>query len=222
MTLDEWIDLTPAERNRLRFEWRDRDDRGRERSSAWDEMGQPLVDEAARRFGLEHEGHPLILYVRPAVRCDTGEPGIHVGTNLFSPQIIEELPDRYLTFAVSQQPALDGKVYYLEYWTRVLGELKGWSPEQVQSWATKWKDGLVGKDSWFFHEAPGWYLSRLLVPSAAADRLDHLRLMRLQNEIQMAIENRGHGPDVIAEGYDWEAARARVKAVLDTVGEAGE
>ena len=143
MTLEEWDALEPGERNRERRTWpRDR--------GYW----RDLLHEATGRLKREFGEHPLINHIDHSEwHSARYEPAILVVTALWSPQRIEELPDRYHTFAVSQEPVLDNKDYYLRTWNLVLGELLGWSELRVGEWARQnHEDGLDGKESFFYHE----------------------------------------------------------------------
>lgn len=205
MTLDEWIALSPDERNEIRFGWTWRygdADTGRAR---WEKEGLPLVSEAADRFRQENGKHPLINHIAPNVSLfGNSEPAIHVVTALFPPQRIEDLPDRFATFAVQQEPILSNKESYLIYWRLVLGEFLGWTPQQVDDWAAeKWLDGLDGKDGLFYHEPPCYYIELLLVPN---DIKPYVR----SDEVCDAI-----GEPMSRTPYGWAAAKERVRLVIE-------
>ena len=132
MTLEHWMSLTPAERNAERRNW----------PTECDHYWHDLLDEACERFKREFGSHPLINHIAPTVwHAPLHEPGIIVTTALWSPQRIEELPDRYCTFGVHQKPIEDNKDHYLKTWTLVLGELLGWPPEKARDWARIWGNG---------------------------------------------------------------------------------
>src|SRR5262245_218820 len=144
MTLKDWVSLTPEERNRLRREW--------PRSGGY---WPSLLQEACRRFRKDYGSHPLINAIHTSAwHAASYEPSILVTTARFSPQVIEELPDRYLTFRVVQHQIEDNKQTYLKTWTLVLGQVLGWSEREVREWAKEnHEDGLDGKDGgMFYHE----------------------------------------------------------------------
>jgi hypothetical protein len=134
MTLDDWVALSPTERNSLRRDWP-------QEGGEW--LG--LLEEACSRFAAEYGGHSLINAIdSSAWHAASYEPSILVTTALFSPEVIEELPDRYLTFRVVQLQIEGNKQAYLRTWKLVLGQLLGWSEERVRAWAREHHEaGLV-------------------------------------------------------------------------------
>ena len=209
-TLDEWVALSPEERNRLRREWSGYDEfflnqNWRREEGYW----LVLLEQATERFKVEYGKHPLINYISFMGKIVEYEPGIVVTTALSTLQRIEELPDRYLTFAVYQEPIADTKRYYIRSWELAFGHFLGWSKERVTTWAEKWGDGLDGKQPMFYHEDEMWYVAPLLVPPEAKEKLDHPGLFRLENEIHRALRHPlGEHP------YDWNEAKDRVESVI--------
>ncbi len=206
MTLKEWIELTPEERNRERRTWpRDAD------GGYWSD----LLSEARDRFEEQFGDHPLINYIGTSAWHASGyEPSIIVTTALWTPQRIEELPDRYLTLAVTQKPIEDNKDYYLRTWKLVLGELLGWSPEQVREWArAHHEDDLNGNGSFFYHEDAVDHIVWLLVPDQLRERLVGLPRVELKQKLIAAIAHYGSQPLWDAP-YDWQAAKARIEATI--------
>lgn len=201
MNLDEWIGLTAVERNQFRRQWGRKDD-------SW--FG--LIQEACNRFRIKYGHLPNINSVR-----DGGfesEPSILVVTALHSPQIIEELPDRYCTFRVVQQQAEDTKDYFLKCWTQALHHLLGWTNEMVASWAmTHHSDGLNGIDGFFTHEEPDYYITKLLIPKTLLLDLPSHEQMRLESEVFNALKQNGDSAYSISH-FAWEAAKQRVQAVI--------
>jgi hypothetical protein len=209
LTLDEWTALTPGERNRERRTW-PRDE------GYW----LDLLHEATDRFKGEFGGHPLINHIdHSAWYSAASEPAILVVTALWSPQRIEELPDRYHTFGVLQEPILGNKDCYLREWNLVLGELLGWSETRVREWARQnWEDGLDGKDSVFYHEDPIAYVVDLLIPQPIRERVCGLPYVQLRSHLHQAIQRYGSSPLWLSP-YDWKGARERIDAILSEYAE---
>lgn len=205
MTLDEWIALTPHQRNAHRAYW------GRHASI---EDGEPpwgdLLREATRRFKKEFGEHPLInrIEVSAAIR-------IHVTTALYPPQIIEEIPDRYANFLVEQEPVNASRDFYIRYWSILFEELLGWSEIESRDWALRWDDDLNGRTSGFFyHEDVYYYVLDTIVWHSGVNRKPPSGLF---GEIESAIQMNASRP-IWLSPVDWNAVRARVNGVLATVG----
>ena len=205
MTLDEWDALTPGERNRERRSW-PRDE------GYW----LDLLSEATERFKREFGDHPLINRIDHSAWHSSGsEPAILVVTALWPPQRIEELPDRYHTFGVRQDPILANKDSYLREWNLVLGEVLGWSESRVRDWAKQnWEDGLDGKESLFYHEDPIDYIVDLLIPQPIRVQIYGTTYEQLRNCLCEAIRRYGSSPLWLSP-YDWKAARKRIDAILN-------
>ncbi|HEU5400232.1 MAG TPA: hypothetical protein VFU86_02680 [Terriglobales bacterium] len=205
MKLDEWIELSPDDRNAHRRRW-ERD------SGDW----MDLLSEARTRFESKFRSHPLINYIcQSAWHAASYEPSILVTTALYSPQLIEELPDRFCTFRVVQEQVLDNRDFYLRYWTLVFDELLGWSEAQTRKWARKWDDDLNGrKGSMFYHEDPYYYALPVVIhESLPPAQAEARRSMALFTDVLRAIQSHGSEP-IWLSPYDWDAARERVNAVL--------
>jgi hypothetical protein len=204
MTLDTWIELSPDERNAHRRRWeRDRGD--------WIQ----LLSEARARFETRFRSHPLINYItQSACHSASNEPSILVTVALYSPQLIEELPDRFCTFRVLQDQVLDNRDFYLRYWTLLFNELLGWTDAQTREWATKWDDDLNGRNgSMFYHEDPYSYaLPAVIRASLPAAQSDACRVA-LYSDVLRAIRSHGSEP-IWLSPYDWDAARERINTVL--------
>jgi len=155
-----------------------------------------LLKAARERFEAEFGNHPLVNHIGTSAWHAPGyEPSIILTTALWPPQRIEELPDRYLTFRVAQEPILANKDYYLRTWTLVLGQLLDWSPEQVREWArTNYERDLDGKEVWFYHEEPMKYIVPLLVTERLQERLVGLPSVKLQQKLVAAIDQYGSRP----------------------------
>jgi hypothetical protein len=204
MTLEEWIALTPEERNRERRQWTC------EGEGYW----YFLLEEACERFKREFGEHSLINHIS-AWRLPLFDPSIVVTTALWWPQLIEELPDRYCTFGVHQKPIEDNKHSYLRTWTLVLSELLGWSTEQVRAWArAHHEDGLDGKEAFFYHDGPLDYIVWLLAPEDLRHRLSGPPRLELERKLIEAIERHGSDPLWLSP-YDWGAAKIRIKGIFD-------
>jgi hypothetical protein len=211
MTLDEWVGLSASERNALRRDW-SRDE------GSWLE----LLHEACARFEAEYGGHRLINAIGgSAWQAPIYEPSIWVTTALFSPQLIEELPDRYLMFRVVQHQIDDNKQAYLRTWTLVLGQPLGWSEKRVLAWARKYHEhGLDGRDrGWFYHEDEYYCILDFLVPTSVRKKLSFKELAKLEGRLKTAIAQHGSSPLWLSP-YDWDAARERINTILGEYGAA--
>jgi len=211
MTLDEWIELSAPDRNALRRGW-ERD------SGDW----MDLLSEARARFEAKFRSHPLINYIgQSAWHAASYEPSILVTTALYSPQLIEELPDRFCTFRIVQEQVLDNRDHYLRYWVLVFNELLGWPEAQTRRWACKWDDGLNGRDgAMFYHEDPYYYaLPVVILESLRASQPEAPFSVRwkLFSEVLQAIRSHGSEP-IWLSPYDWDAARERINVVLSAAG----
>jgi hypothetical protein len=104
---------------------------------------------------------------------------------------------------------------YIRLWKEVLGELLGWSSEQVECWAARFP--LMGdSDSIFYHYSALYYISDILVPATVSQTGG-----KEHSHFQAAIETALNGGDPSCEtrtGIDWAAARARVEQLLQSVG----
>jgi hypothetical protein len=209
MTLDDWIELSPDDRNVRRRRWER--DRGE-----W----MALLSQARARFEAEFRTHPLINHIGESVwQSSREEPSILVATALYSPQRIEELPDRFCTFRVVQDQVLDRRDFYLRYWTLLFGELLGWPEARTHEWATRWDDELnERRSSLFYHEDPYYYAIPVVIRESLPTAQSHAHLsMAMDADVRRAI--RSHGSDPIwLSPYDWEAARERVNVVLRSAG----
>lgn len=205
MTLDEWIALTPDERNVHRADW------GRHDSI---EHGEPLwgdlLREATRRFNKEFGEHPLINRIE-----DSASISIHVTTALYPPQLIEEIPDRYCYFRVEQEPINASRDYYIRYWMILFAELLGWSDDQSRDWALQWDDDLNGRNGGlFYHEGVYHYvLDPILFHSGVRHRPSNSLFRKLESAIQASAST-----PIWLSPVDWDAVRARVNSVLTIVG----
>lgn len=63
-----------------------------------------------------------------------------------------------------------------------------------------------GKDTWFYHEPPCWYIAPLLVPSDVKARLT-------SSDIQAVCE--AVGEPTSRKPYDWPAAKERLRRVIE-------
>jgi hypothetical protein len=209
MTLDEWIEISPGDRNSHRRLWER--DRG-----GWIE----LLSEARARFETRFRSHPLINYISQSAWHEASyEPSIIVTTALYPPQVIEDLPDRFCTFRVVQDQVLGNRDFYLRYWALLFSELLGWSEPQTREWARKWDDDLNGrKGSMFYHEDPYSYaLPTVIRESLPAAQLEARRWMPLVEEARRAIRSHGSEP-IWLSPYDWDDARLRINTILKEAG----
>jgi hypothetical protein len=104
VTLDEWIELSPAERNERRRHWlydpeglalRKQELAVGRHAAEWSD----LLSNACILFKAKFGSHPLINHIGQSVQIRSQEePSIIVTTGLHTPQLIEEVPDRFCTF----------------------------------------------------------------------------------------------------------------------------
>lgn len=210
MTLDEWIELSPVERNNHRRGWEC--NRGE-----WTD----LLATAQARFETAYKSHLLVnLISRSGWHGTSNEPSILVTTALYTPQRIEELPDRFCTFRVVQEPVLDNRDHFLKVWSIVLNEMLGWDESRTLKWAERWDDELNGRKaaSMFYHDDPYTRILPLIVAeSVPPDSLRGYQDIELQNAVCRAIRSRGSEP-IWLTPYDWDAARFRVNDLLGQIG----
>jgi hypothetical protein len=209
MTLDEWIGLSPAERNEHRRSW-ERD------SGEW----LDLLRAAHARFEAEYKSQPLINYIGYSKWYGAAyEPSILVTTALYPPQLIEELPDRFCTFRVAQEAILGVRDEYLRYWMLLFRELLGWTEAQTLDWARSYDSDLNGAhNQLFYHEDPYYYaLPEVVRQSVPPEQTQGWPLIDLTGDVCKAIRSHGSEP-IWLSPYDWDAARSRVNVVLDKVG----
>lgn len=55
------------------------------------------------------------------------------------------------------------KEWYLQDWTKCLGGLLGWPVDQALLWAKQWECYLDDGNGLFYHEAPMYYMTRMLI-----------------------------------------------------------
>jgi hypothetical protein len=212
MTLDDWLRLTPDDRNRRRRDW------PRE-GGLWIE----LIAEAAHRFKLNHGNHPLVHFVGhdESFTFDT-EPAIHVTTGMWSPQRIETLPDRHLTFLVVQHPIYEKKHAVLKSWDVVLKDGLRWPSEKIAVFAGKWEPGLNGADGGKFYTEPAmWYILPAIIPPHYRDLVAKVpeQLRDLALRLEVAMDDHGNAP-LDADNFDRAAAVNRLRSTLESFIEA--
>lgn len=211
ITLNEWIHLSPEQRDEIQGKWKQN----------WNEWCY-LLDEAIENFKGEYGEIQEISRVDPAYKCEpvthsvsrlTTEPWISVTTSLNGNQYIKDLPSEYAHFKVVQEPFGDIGQEYLEEWILILKNLFGWTEEKTVAWAQEHhSDDLKGKDIWFNHEPPCYYLVDLFFPESKLMSLTSSKKIRFLGKIVAAIYNQSSSP--LSVDYDWIAARQRVNDVL--------
>lgn len=214
MNLDKWLSKTPKERNYLRRRWVEHE---LVRFS-------PLLEDARRRFEGEFGKHPLV--VRVGINLARHEPCIEIVTSLWSPERIEELPDRYCTFWVFQEQVFSRREERLTYWRLVLQHVLGWSRSRVKKWTSQFEERLSGKSDLydvFYHKSAASYVVRALIPERFAKKHQGTtKYWGLRNQLWAALEppQRGNciSPQPMDSIYDWNAARKRVRKVLAKCG----
>ncbi len=201
MKLDDWLALTPEQRNAERAAW------GRHDSIlGGEEPWLSLLEEATRRFKQEYGSHPLVN------RISCGGGRIFVTTAQYPLEYLEELPGRYCHFLVEQEPINANRDYYLRYWHLLFENLLGWPEAKTTEWAATWDDELNGrKGSFFYHEDVYYYaLPEILVASGIHYQN---RPANLERDIQQAIQQ-GHSQPLWSSPCDWNLIRNRVNTVL--------
>jgi len=204
MTLDEWIALTPDERNIKRKKW------GCADSVEPSEEAWELLQEACNRFSEKYCPHPLINKVSPA-----GDR-ISVTTALYPCQIIEELPSRFCAFPVEQFAINLNRDSYLKSWNILFAGLLGWSETQTKQWAQEWDDDLNGRDNSMFYCEDDYYYALPEIVKVSGGELPS-RPYELLNDLKEAIELNASSP-IWLSPVDWEGVRTRVNKILQTVG----
>ncbi len=212
MNLDEWLDLSPEQRDVIRQEWK------QSRNDWYD-----LICEAIESFKKKYEGIKEISRIDPAsgyghVPDVVMEPCIHVTTTLRGNQLIKELPSEYAFFKVVQEPFGDTGEAYLREWVLILGNLLGWPEEKVISWAEKHhSEDLKGENVLFDHEFPCHYVVHLLILEEKLILLDGSKRIKFLAKIESAIKNSSQG--FMNTDYDWPETRKRVNEVLEEIDE---
>jgi len=119
---------------------------------------------------------------------------------------------------------------YLEYWLYALAQLLGWSRQRASIWATHYEAALNDEGSFLFggqpeegsllwREHPMFYISFLLIPDSVKDKLTPMDRLNLARRLEGAIFMRGPCNARTMGAYDWNAAIARVDAILSEYGE---
>lgn len=202
MNLDDWIKLTPDERNVARAAWGSHD-----AVRDGEELWSSLLGEATRRFSNEYSHHPLINHI------DCGAGRILVTTALYPMQYLEDVPSRFCHFLVEQEPINGSRDYYLRYWRILFGNLLGWSDAQTNQWAIRWDDDLNGRTgSMFYHEDIYYYAIPQILASSGI-RTNGM-IGKLGMDVQDAIQ-KDHSWPIWGSPCDWTLIRNRVNAVLN-------
>ena len=202
MKLEDWLALSPVQRNVIREKWGLYDPL-EDGNEPWLE----LITEAFNRFVLEYSEHPLVNHI------SYGGPVILVTTALYHPQFIEEIPARYCGFPVEQNPINGIRDDYLRLWHILLSELLNWPESQINEWTLKFDDELNGRvNAWFYHEDEYLYVlpEIVLASGAQVSPPDEYKIL---NELRKAIEYRASSP-IWLSPVDWNAVRSRVNDIL--------
>lgn len=115
---------------------------------------------------------------------------------------------------------------YIPTWRKVLVGWLGWDDARFDAWVAGWHDDLVDENSLFYHEDEWYYILPLLVPDELSTQLANRKTKQMFNdlahlhfeELDRAIRGRPELPAVDTPGFDWDAARDRASAVLQTYG----
>jgi hypothetical protein len=216
ITLNEWIQLSSEQRDEIKEKWKQN----------WNEWAY-LLDEAIESFKNEYREIREISDVNSAYGCESvppsysvsrliTEPYISVTTSLKNNGYIKELPSEYAHFKVVQDPFGDTGQAYLEEWIAVLKNLLGWTEDETVAWAQKkHAEDLRGKNVWFNHEYPCYYIVDLLVPKDKIILVARIGESKFLGKIQRAIYHQNAKP--LCPDYDWDTARQRVNDVLKEV-----
>ena len=96
----------------------------------------------------------------------------------------------------------------------ILREAAGWTDERAAAWAHE-TTGQVGGNPYLTHDHVAWQVAPLLVPDDAKARLGP-RLNAFEANVELAIHGQDpRGLNVLDDGYDWAAARARVARLVE-------
>ena len=107
---------------------------------------------------------------------------------------------------------------FLEDWVLALQKLLGWDRKRALTWAEKYELDLNDEMSSLWREHPVFYIGLFLVPASAKDKVNDLDRVTLARRLEAAIRlpDCGAGP---LERCNWEAAIARIDAILAEYGE---
>ena len=213
ISLDEWLQLLPEQRDEIKKQWKQN----------WNEWAY-LLDEAIESFKQEYKKIQEISDVQPSYECEpvhpsfsvsrlVTEPYISVKTTLKNKEETLRLPPEYCYFKVVQEPWGDTSQEYLEEWKLLLKKLLKWTEEETVAWAQEHHaEDLKGKNIWFDHEYPCYYIVHLFVPKDKIMMVARIGESKFLGKIQRAI----YSPDenLFSPNYDWDAARQRVNDVL--------
>ena len=105
---------------------------------------------------------------------------------------------------------------YEQSWRVLLRELLGWSDEKAAAWARD-KIRAVGGNPFLTHEHTAWAVTPLLVPAEVKAVLGP-RLNAFCGRLELAICccDPRHVTDLLSADYDWDAARSRVRRLVES------
>jgi hypothetical protein len=173
-----------------------------------EEVQYKLVEPIGTRFEWEFGAVPLVNYIGFSPR------GIHVDTALPHGTRIEQIPLQYYGVPVKQTALREAMDEFIATWTAILDRIGGWPPERIAAHANDRHPCF--RSMWFLHDSPIDWVAGLLLP----EDLRHGRGIEPGQQVCKAIES-GFAPHVHNwhpdqyPDYDWNAARNRVRAVID-------
>lgn len=221
MNLEDWAAATPDERHEQAKEWCSSDaGLATYMDLAWEaaQLLHPKIKHLKEFAGFYIGGTGNYFGEEDCAR--KAELGILVYMMLPAGSPHKEVPKTYLGFEVIQACLKDQRDAFETTWHQIPHELKGWSDADVEEWVDQMMEQLDGPlSSVIYHYGP-------VKPAIAAlfrDELDRAnRNPRLTFDLTKAIllddSGKGHPYPDRNQGYDWEAARIRVHAVLKSHG----
>tara|TARA_R110002020_G_scaffold21539_10_gene73158 strand:+ start:1851 stop:2585 length:735 start_codon:yes stop_codon:yes gene_type:complete len=216
MNIDKWCKLSADERNELRRGW------NKSKEAPAPDVYR-LLEEARDLFFAEYGTHSEIYdiqtwhwYGKADYRSRSirhyNEPTIAVLTSLHNAQRIESLPDRFMTFAVTQEPMADQIEGTIQVWRDLANQVFDMSKERVNELIELCWEGLCGRDIWFYHESAVYYFTPHAISKSVEQSLE-LRECELAFKLQNAIEGNESYSDY-SKKTDWKTIREHVQRIL--------
>lgn len=108
------------------------------------------------------------------------------------------------------------KETYLTIWTRMFGDILGWSRQETLEWAKKWEESLDDPYDWIYHEdPPSWTISSF-VPEALDENLSPDERCTLRNDLLAMFGVRLYLTDYL--DVDWKQYKSQIKLILEKYG----
>jgi hypothetical protein len=107
---------------------------------------------------------------------------------------------------------------YIAVWKRMLLEFFGWSPRDVESWVSPARRRMAAKHTLFYHEDAIFYVLPLCIPDRFKGEAEAHALTDLEASLHDAVKG-DRRPGWRSAEFDWSAARERVEAALENIGQ---